>query len=549
MNTVGAQVMTRRRFLLIPALCALVGAPVSHAQFGAGDWTTTGFDAQRSFWVRSDAKISLADMEKGGFKLVWKTDLNDGSRNQSFVTSPVMLDFYIGYRGFRSLSFTGTGANAVVAMDSDLGRLEWKKAFNAPATPGNSTGCPGGMTSGVARPSTVAYPIVRAARGAGRGTPAKSGVGEPFEGAVTLKEIANRRPPAPPPPPVKPAPGARRTAAPASPFAPRIQWLYALASDGKLHSMYVSNGEEPKDPVSFLPANAHAKGLIVVDEVAYAATSNGCGGVPDGIWAVDLASSKVSQWKAPGNPAGSAGFVFGPDGTVYAAAGNQLVALEEGTLKTKGSYSIGKQQFTSSPVVFQFKGKDLVAAMSGDGKLHLLDATALERPIAITAAFSAPGFAPGAMASWQDPAGTRWLLVPSGGATASAAGFDSQAKSGAIVAWKVVDKGGVPALERGWVSRDMIAPLTPIVVNDVIFAVSSGEYRTNDSKVAANERLKRSTAAVLYALDGQSGREIWNSGNALTSFVTTGGLAAGGSRVYVATQDGTQYVFGFPMEH
>jgi hypothetical protein len=313
--------------------------------------------------------------------------------------------------------------------------------------------------------------------------------------------------------------------------------------------MYVSNGEEPKDPVPFLPANANAKGLIVIDEVAYAATSNGCGGVVNGIWAVDLATSTVNQWKAAGNPAGSAGFVFGPDGTVYAAAGNELVALEERSLKVKGSYRIGKQQFTSSPVVFEFKGKDLVAATSSDGKLHLVDATAMERPIAVTPAFSAPGFTPGAMASWQDPAGTRWLLVPAGGGTASAAGFDSQARSGAIVSWKIVDKGGAPAFERGWVSRDMISPLTPIVVNDVIFAVSSGEYRTADSKVPANERLKRSTSAVLYALDGQSGREVWNSGNTLTSFVTTGGLAAGGSRVYVATQEGTQYVFGFPMEH
>jgi hypothetical protein len=35
----------------------------------------------------------------------------------------------------------------------------------------------------------------------------------------------------------------------------------------------------------------------------------------------------------------------------------------------------------------------------------------------------------------------------------------------------------------------------------------------------------------------------------MTTFVRRGGLAAGGSRVYVATQDGTQYVFGYPIEH
>ena len=99
--------MTQHRFVLISAVCALVGGHAAHAQFGAGDWTTTGFDAQRSFWVRSDPKISLERMHKGGFELLWKTDLNDGGRSPSFVTSPVLLDFYIGYRGFRSLAFVG----------------------------------------------------------------------------------------------------------------------------------------------------------------------------------------------------------------------------------------------------------------------------------------------------------------------------------------------------------------------------------------------------------------------------------------------------------
>jgi outer membrane protein assembly factor BamB len=494
-----------------------------HAQFGAGDWTTTGFDAQRSFWLRSDPKISLANMQKGGFGLVWKTDLNDGSSRRTFVTPPVLLDFYIGYRGFRSLGFTGTGANSVIAMDTDLGRLEWKADFKTPATPGNSPLCPGGMTSGVARPTNVAYPLVTAARGAGRGAPAKSGVGEPFEGAVTIKEIAGRRSSRPSDPPPKPAAGARRIPAPVSPFAPRIQWLYALASDGKLHRLYVSNGEEPNDAMSFLPANANAKGLIVVDELAYAATANGCGGVENAIWALDIPSSRVSKWKAPGNLAGAAGVALGPDGAVYATARNQLVALEERTLKLRGAYNIGQQEFTSSPIVFDFQGRDLIAATANDGKLHMLDAGAMERPIAITPAFSAPGFATGAIAAWRDGAGTRWLLVPA-----------ESGKGGAIVAWKIVDRNGAPVFERGWVSRDMITPLTPIVVNDVIFAVSSGDS---------------GAAAVLYALEGASGREIWNSGHSLSGFVTTGGLAAGGSRVYVATHDGVQYVFGFPIEH
>jgi outer membrane protein assembly factor BamB len=50
-------------------------------------------------------------------------------------------------------------------------------------------------------------------------------------------------------------------------------------------------------------------------------------------------------------------------------------------------------------------------------------------------------------------------------------------------------------------------------------------------------------------LDATTGKQLWSSGNLLTSFVHSGGLSAGGSRVYVSTYDGTQYVFGFPIEH
>jgi outer membrane protein assembly factor BamB len=53
----------------------------------------------------------------------------------------------------------------------------------------------------------------------------------------------------------------------------------------------------------------------------------------------------------------------------------------------------------------------------------------------------------------------------------------------------------------------------------------------------------------LYALDATTGKELWNSGKAIPSFVHSGGLAAGGSRVYVATYEGTQYTFSFPTEH
>ena len=519
-----------------------------YAQWGGGDWTTIGNDGQRSSWVRSDAKISPDTMRKPGFQLVWKIKPKNEARQLNSLTPPALLDFYIGYRGFRSLGFAGGSSNNVVGIDVDLGRIEWEKNLGSASSTGASVLCPGGMTSSVTRPTFVAYPMA-GGFSFGRGGPAKSGVGEPFEGAVTLKEQPFQFPDPPPPTTRR----GRRTALPPNPFAPSPQYVYAVTADGKFHSLYVSNGEEPNPPIGFLPPNANALGLIVFDNTAYVATVDGCSGVENGVWALNLESQKVTHWKSGGGAAGSVGFAVGPDGTLYVAAGGgELVALDPGTLTVKSSYKAGKD-FTSSPVLFEHKGKDLTVVASSDGRMLLLDTAALGgQPLSTTPAFSSANFAPGALASWQDSAGTRWVLAPAAGSVVTGAGFatgNGEVKNGAIVAFEVMDENDAPTLRPGWVSRDMVSPLPPAIVNGVVFALSSGEFRSNDARVTAAQRGQRSSKAVLYALDAATGKELWNSGSAITSFVHSGGLAAGAGRVFVGGHDGTQYAFGFPMEH
>jgi outer membrane protein assembly factor BamB len=117
-----------------------------------------------------------------------------------------------------------------------------------------------------------------------------------------------------------------------------------------------------------------------------------------------------------------------------------------------------------------------------------------------------------------------------------------------ISAFKVIEKDGKAALEAGWQSRQIAAPLAPIVLNGIVFAAASGEYRGADANLSAAERAKRSTPAVLYALDAATGKELWSSGSAITSFARAG-LAAGGGQVYLVTYDNTLYAFGLPLEH
>ena len=305
---------------------------------------------------------------------------------------------------------------------------------------------------------------------------------------------------------------------------------YVVGSDGYLHALNVSNGWDNMTPALFLPANTRATGLIVATgadgAVAYAATTHGCGSQPDAVWAMDLDSPQktVVAFKANGATiAGTAGPTFGRDGTVYVATrdgssslSNSVIALEPKTLKLKGSVAVPKADFNSSPLVFAWKDKDAIVA-AGGGTLLLFDAAAMQAGPIATAPISGAAYDIGAVVSWLDAQQTRWIGVPS---------------ARGIATFNVVEQDGKVALQPGWTSREIVSPLTPLVINGVLFAASSGT---------------RSAPAVLYAIDAASGKDLWNSGKAIASSVR-GGLSGGQGNVYVPGLDSTLYAFGFEIE-
>jgi outer membrane protein assembly factor BamB len=249
--------------------------------------------------------------------------------------------------------------------------------------------------------------------------------------------------------------------------------------------------------------------------------------------------------------AGTAGAAIGTDGTLYAATGDgqyspaaysdSVVALEAKTLRMKDLFTPGKSEFVSSPVVMNRGGKDLIAVVNRDGRMYLLDSASLggadhKTPLSVSAKFA--NFAtevPGALASWQDSDGTRWVLSSVSGALASTAGFQNNGPvtNGAIVAFKVVDQGGKPALQPGWVSRDIASPRPPIVVNGVVFTAGVGPQQN----------------AVLYALDGSTGREFLNTGSALTGGPPKGALSAQFGTIYLQTTNNVLWALGFSQEY
>jgi outer membrane protein assembly factor BamB len=106
-----------------------------------------------------------------------------------------------------------------------------------------------------------------------------------------------------------------------------------------------------------------------------------------------------------------------------------------------------------------------------------------------------------------------------------------------------VDENDRLAIQPAWASRDIPAPGTPMTLNGVVFLVSNGEYR------ASPAREQRGRRSVLYALDAATGKELWNSGTTMTSFVPGVPPSGGDGQVYIVTADGTLYAFGIPLEH
>jgi len=142
--------------------------------------------------------------------------------------------------------------------------------------------------------------------------------------------------------------------------------------------------------------------------------------------------------------------------------------------------------------------------------------------------------APAASPAAQPLEGARWLLIPVVGAlpvSLGAAG-NGAVSSGALLAVKLVHQDGKFSVQPAWVSQNIAAPLTPIVVNGVAFAASGPS----------------NAPAGLYALHGATGKTLWQSDKTITGPLSGRSFWIGSGHVFVGTRDGTVYAFGFAME-
>jgi len=125
-----------------------------------------------------------------------------------------------------------------------------------------------------------------------------------------------------------------------------------------------------------------------------------------------------------------------------------------------------------SPPVFPFDPWELVAAAGKEGVVFLLDAKSLgcadhRTPLYRSGLFahdemnlSDKGFW-GALTTWQDASGARWLVAPANGPPAAGVRFQNiygDRPDGSVTAFRVEKKDGKPSLTPAWNSVNMKVP-------------------------------------------------------------------------------------------
>jgi outer membrane protein assembly factor BamB len=495
------------------------------------NWLTDGGNIERTAWQQNETILSTANAKN--MKLLWKTKLDNQPRQMHNLLPALIVGRVDTSGGPKQMVIVTGVTDNLYALDAETGAILWSHHFEStwepPANGGRGAGilCPGGIT---------ATPVIGPTDTPGKYT------------------------------------------------------IYAAAWDGTLRRLNAADGKEIAPPAKFMPPNGKPYALNLRENVIYTHTAQGCGGNPNMVYTYDLATDKVGSWgPAGGGMWGRTGPAISSNGTLYTGTGDGPWNPENGIY---GNGIIGVKQnpqtkadelvdyygpsnaewlwkrdldMQVTPAIFKYKGKELMVDAGKECVVYLMDTESIggddhRTPLHRTPLlcneevnFASAGIW-GSMASWEDAKGARWVLTPFWGPKHSKFKYPIEygpIKNGAVAAFKVEEKAGKLTLAPAWVSRDMNRAEPPVIANGVVFAYGSGED-TDQAKFdiglaynhEAKNRIAGSTKAVLYALDAQTGKELWNSGDQIASWSHWGGLSVANGRVYINTFDGMQYCFG-----
>jgi outer membrane protein assembly factor BamB len=493
------------------------------------DWLMDGGNPQRTNWQKDEHVFSPATVKNT--TLLWKVKLDNEPRQMHSLFPPLIIGGVNTGQGSREIAIVAGVSDNLYGIDVEKGEVVWKKHFDStwtpPATGGRGGGilCPGGQTA----------------------TPA---------------------------------------IAPSS--TPGKYTIYAAGGDGRLHQLNASDGEDVAPPTKWMPPNGKPYGLNIWNNVLYTHTAQGCGGNPNVVYSYDLSTNKAGTWgPAGGGMWGRQGPAISADGTMYTGTGDGKWDPESGIY---GNGIIGVKQNPTTkaleladyfgppnaewlvkrdldmqvtPAIFNYKGRELMVDAGKECRVYLMDTKSIGGDDHRSPLYSTPlicnedvNFASagiwGSMATWEDAKGTRWVLTPFWGPKHSnfkAPTENGEVKYGAVAAFKVEEKGGKLQLTPAWISRDMNHAEPPVIANGVVFGFANGEdtdqaYPDVGLADTADRRIPGSTHATLYALDAQTGKELWSSGDQIKSWNHWSGISVANGRAYIGTYDSMLYCFG-----
>jgi len=412
------------RILRLIALASLGAVVIWTAAAGAqsrqkADWLTDGGDPQRTAWQRNETILTKDNVKD--MKLLWTIKLDNEPRQMHNLFPPVIAGSVTTASGEKEIAVVAGVSDNVYGIDVASGTLIWKRQFEhtfkqPPGGRGGGVLCPGGLT---------ATPVLE-----------------------------------------KTSPG---------------KYLaYTVSWDGRLWKLDVATGKDLEPPALFLPPNGKPYALNLVNGVIYTSTAQGCGGHPNNFYSYDLATKKVGNW-APGSGGlwPRTGPSVGKDGTVYAGSGDGDYLPEQ---QIYGQAMIGVKQnpvtkalelkdwyapsnaywmrkrdldFNVSSPIFDYKGKEYLVSSSKECRIWLLDTSSLGGEDHRTPVYRTPLICNeevnftmgvwGAMATWEETNGTRWVLMPFYGPKNSkfeAPNEHGRVVYGAVAAFKVQDRLG-----------------------------------------------------------------------------------------------------------
>jgi outer membrane protein assembly factor BamB len=497
------------------------------------DWLTDGGDVERSGWAKNE-KILTRDNVKS-LKLKWKLETGNQPRALHSLMPVLVIGQLSTANGVKQVGiFSGISDN-LYAFDVESGKIIWQKHWDYPAPAG---------------------------RGGGRGNaptdPRRLGFLQPGGSSDT--------------PVIGPADAQGRRP------------VYFVTGDGMLHTLNAADGTDIEPPYMFYGGKGWALNLVGTTlwmQTTYAVASIAAVRVDD-------PQHKVMTWSAgSGGAWGRRGVAVDSEGTAWTTTGDGVydltsdppryansvvgVHIVNNEMKLKDYYTPTNWEWlrkrdldpNNTPTVFKYKGRELIAASGKECRLYLLDPESPGGEKHQTPAFKTSLFCNeevdfqdmgswGALSSWEDSSGTRWVLAPFWGPVHSQAKFPlsyGPVKEGGVAAYKLVERSGRLEFDPAWVSRDMKRGEPVIITNGMVIGYGSGEETKQawpdiglqfDSSI----RAAKGTRAVIYVLDAMTGKELWSSGDQIHQFNHFSGVTVANGRIYLGTYDGTLYCFG-----